>query len=116
VTDRWRKQGDISSIPRADRLAEWNYDASTRWVEDASYLRLKTVSLSYDFDKKAVGRLKLGIRSMSAFLTGYNLYTWTKYLGIDPEVPITGSVNMFGIDNNTTAPAKQFTLGFRASF
>jgi TonB-linked SusC/RagA family outer membrane protein len=115
VTDRWRKQGDISNIPRADRLADWNYAASTRWVEDASYLRLKTVSLSYDFDKKTVGRLGLGIRSMSAFITGYNLYTWTKYLGIDPEVPITGSVNMFGIDNNTTAPAKQFTLGFRVS-
>lgn len=115
VTDRWRKQGDISNIPKADRLAEWNYAASTRWVEDASYLRLKTVSLSYDFDKKTVGRLKIGIRSMSAFLTAYNLYTWTRYLGIDPEVPITGSVNMFGIDNNTTAPAKQYTLGIRLS-
>jgi len=115
VTSRWRKQGDISDIPRAERLAEWNYDASTRWVEDASYLRLKTVSLSYNFNNKLTSRLGIGLRNVSAFLTGYNLYTWTKYLGIDPEVPITGTVNMFGIDNNTTAPARQYTLGLRAS-
>ena len=115
VTSRWRKQGDISEIPRAQRLADWNYDASTRWVEDASYLRLKTVSLSYNFSNKLTSKLGIGIRNMSAFVTGYNLYTWTRYLGIDPEVPITGSVNMFGIDNNTTAPARQYTLGLRAS-
>lgn len=115
IVSRWRKQGDISSIPRAERLADWNFDASTRWVEDASYLRLKTVSVSYNFDKKLTNRLGIGLNNVSAFLTGYNLYTWTKYLGIDPEVPITGSVNMFGIDNNTTAPARQYTLGLRIS-
>jgi len=113
ITSRWRKQGDISEIPRAERLAEWNYDASTRWVEDASYIRLKTVSLSYNFAKKLTSRI--GLRNMSAFVTGYNLYTWTKYLGVDPEVPITGTVNMFGIDNNNTAPARQYTLGFRVA-
>lgn len=113
ITSRWRKQGDISNIPRAERLASWNYDASTRWVEDASYIRLKTVSLSYNFSKEFANRIR--VRNLSAFITGYNLYTWTKYLGVDPEVPITGTVNMFGIDNNTTAPARQYTLGLRVA-
>ncbi len=116
VTNRWRKQGDITDIPRAQRLAYWNEEASTRWVEDASYVRLKSVSLTYNFDSEAVSRLKLGFRSMSIYFTGYNLYTWTKYLGIDPEVPVTGTVNMFSIDNNATAPARQYTIGLRASF
>ena len=116
VTNRWRKQGDITDIPRAERLAYWNEEASTRWVEDASYVRLKSVSLTYNFDKSLVTRLRLGITQMSVYFTGYNLYTWTKYLGIDPEIPLTGSVNMFSVDNNATAPSRQFTLGLRASF
>ncbi|WP_316811829.1 SusC/RagA family TonB-linked outer membrane protein [Pedobacter heparinus] len=115
VTARWRKQGDITDMPRAERLATWNQEASTRWVEDASYLRLKTVSLTYNFSNELTKKLGVGIRNMSVFLTAYNLYTWTNYLGIDPEVPITGSVNMFGIDNNITAPARQYTFGLRLS-
>jgi TonB-linked SusC/RagA family outer membrane protein len=113
VTARWRKQGDISDIPRAQRLANWNQEASTRWVEDASYLRLRSVSLSYNFDRKLVS--KLGLKNASVFLTSYNLYTWTNYLGVDPEVPINGNITMPGVDNNTTAPPRQFTLGFRAT-
>lgn len=116
VNKRWRKQGDITDMPRAQRLAEWNYDASTRWVEDASYVRLKSVSLTYNFDKDGIRNLRLGIQNLSVYFTGYNLYTWTKYLGIDPEVPVKGTVNMFSIDSNATAPARQFTIGVRASF
>lgn len=114
VTSRWRKQGDISDIPRAERLADWNQEASTRWVEDASYLRLKSVSLSYSFDRKSV--MKLGMKNASIFLTSYNLYTWTKYLGVDPEVPVNGNITMPGVDLSTTAPPRQFTLGFRTTF
>jgi len=116
VNDRWRKQGDITDIPRAQRLAEWNYDASTRWVEDASYVRLKSVSLTYNFDKDAIKKLKLGLQHASLYFTAYNLYTWTNYLGIDPEVPVKGTVNMFSVDDNATAPPRQFTIGLRASF
>lgn len=116
INNRWRKQGDITDIPRAERLASWNYDASTRWVEDASYVRLKSVSLTYNFDKDAIRNLHLGVQNLSVYFTGYNLYTWTKYLGIDPEIPIKGTVNMFSIDANSTAPARQFTIGLRASF
>ncbi len=113
VTARWRTQGDISDMPRAERLAEWNQAASTRWVEDASYLRLKSVSVSYNFDRRSV--MRLGLKNASVFLTTYNLYTWTKYLGVDPEVPINGNITMPGVDNNTTAPPRQFTIGLRAT-
>jgi len=116
ILARWRRQGDITDIPRAQPGADWNRVASSRWVEDGSYLRLKTVSLTYNASKGFTSRLGLGISQLSVFVTGYNLYTWTNYLGLDPEVPITGSVFLFGIDNSTTAPARQYTLGLRASF
>ena len=114
INSRWTKQGDITDMPRGVRLATWNQEASTRWVEDGSYLRLKTLSFSYELDKKLTS--KLHVRSLNMFVTAYNLYTRTKYLGVDPEVPITGSITLTGIDNNETAPPKQFTLGLRASF
>lgn len=114
INSRWTKQGDITDMPRGERLATWNQEASTRWVEDGSYVRLKTVSFSYELGKKVTN--KIHMRGMNVFLTAYNLYTWTNYLGVDPEIPITGSITLTGIDNNQTAPPKQFTLGVRASF
>lgn len=113
INSRWTKQGDITDMPRGERLATWNQEASTRWVEDGSYLRLKTVSFSYELGKKITSRIHM--RSMNVFVTAYNLYTWTNYLGVDPEIPITGSITLTGIDNNQTAPPRQFTLGVRAS-
>lgn len=110
VMGRWRKQGDITDMPRAHPDGARNRIASTRWVEDGSYVRLKTVSFTYNADK--VFR-KYGLKNVSFFATAYNLYTWTNYLGVDPEVPITGSVTLFGIDNNTTAPPRQYTFGLR---
>src|SRR5690606_23633038 len=111
IMARWRRQGDVTDIPRAQPDNSWNAVASTRWVEDGSYLRLKTVSLTYNASKQFLQKLGLGIKQLSFFVTGYNLYTWTKYLGLDPEVPITGSVALFGIDRSTTAPSRQYTVG-----
>ncbi|MFS8615408.1 MAG: SusC/RagA family TonB-linked outer membrane protein [Solitalea sp.] len=116
ILARWRKQGDKTEIPRAQSNDNWNRIPSTRWVEDASYLRLKTVSLTYNLDREVISRLNIGLRQLSIFVTAYNLTTWTDYLGLDPEVPITGSVALFGIDSSTTAPARQFTFGLRANF
>ncbi|QEC52389.1 TonB-linked SusC/RagA family outer membrane protein [Anseongella ginsenosidimutans] len=116
ILGRWRKQGDIADIPRAQSDGAWNRIASSRWVEDASYLRLKTVSLTYNVEREAISRLNIGLRQLSIFVTAYNLSTWTDYLGLDPEVPITGGVTLYGIDSSTTAPARQFTFGLRASF
>ncbi|GAB3024157.1 SusC/RagA family TonB-linked outer membrane protein [Niabella terrae] len=116
IMDRWRRQGDITEIPRAQPDNGHNSAASSRWVENGSYLRLKTVSLTYNAGKDFVGRLGIGIQQLGFFITAYNLYTWTHYKGLDPEVPITGSVALFGIDNSSTAPARQFTLGLNLSF
>ncbi|MBL1408859.1 SusC/RagA family TonB-linked outer membrane protein [Sphingobacterium faecale] len=110
ILSRWRRQGDVTDMPKAQPSSDWNRVASTRWVEDGSYVRLKSVSFTYE-----AGDLlkRWGLKQLSFFVTGYNLLTWTNYLGVDPEVPIKGSVYLFGIDDSYTAPPKQYTFGFR---
>ncbi|WP_231389928.1 SusC/RagA family TonB-linked outer membrane protein [Sphingobacterium pedocola] len=110
ILSRWRRQGDVTDMPKALPNGEWNRAASTRWVEDGSYVRLKSVSFTYDANDLLK---RWGLKQLSFFITGYNLLTWTNYLGVDPEVPITGSVYLFGIDNSYTAPSRQYTAGIR---
>ncbi len=110
ILSRWRKQGDVTDMPRALPSSEWNRIASTRWVEDGSYIRLKSISFTYDANDLL---RRWGLKQLSFFITGYNLLTWTRYLGVDPEVPIKGSVYLFGIDDSYTAPPRQYTAGIR---
>lgn len=114
IERRWRKQGDITDIPRAERDANWNTVASTRWVEDASFVKLKELSLTYQFDKKVCQKMHLN--QFSLWANVQNLWTWTKYKGIDPEINSGGGISIFGVDKQNTAPPIRFTFGLRASF
>jgi len=83
---RWQKPGDITDVPQAvfpfsDYAAT---DASSRYLSDASYLRLKSISFGYNLPAQLLQRLSL--RSLRIYATGTNLFTWTKYKGWDPEV------------------------------
>jgi TonB-linked SusC/RagA family outer membrane protein len=84
--DRWRspeEPGDGWHFRPTRVPSGWQRDVSSAWVEDASYIRLRSASLSYDFDTKLARRLYLG--NLRVFVSGQNLYTWTKYTGFDPE-------------------------------
>jgi len=82
--DRWRKPGDITQVPEL-RLGYGNgIGASSRYVENGSYVRLKNVTLAYSLNPTILSRLK--IRSAKFFVTGINLATFTDYTGWDPEV------------------------------
>ena len=115
VLRRWRKTGDITDIPRGIIGGGYNYLGSDRYVEDASYLRFRVVSLRYNFDKKLLAKAKM--KTLSAFITAENLYTWTGYTGQDPEVSTRGA-DPFRVanDNSMTPPSKTFTIGLQASF
>jgi hypothetical protein len=80
-------------------------------VEDASYLRLKMVTLSYDFKLKSIKLLRL-------YVTGQNLLTLTGYKGADPEVNTRGgSANLAGGEDYTAFPAyKILTFGLQLNF
>jgi hypothetical protein len=115
VLRRWRKEGDVTDIPRGIIGGGYNWLGSDRYVEDASFLRFRTITARYTFEPKVMTKLKM--KTLSAFVTAENLYTWTKYTGQDPEVSTRGS-DPFRVatDNSMTPPTKTFTLGLVAGF
>src|SRR5690606_20321865 len=68
ILARWRRQGDQTDMPKATSSSEWNRIASSRWVEDGSYVRLKSVSLTYEANDLFK---RWGIKQLSFFVTGY---------------------------------------------
>ena len=113
VLHRWRAEGDQTDIPRALYGMGYNYLGSDRFVEDASFIRLKTLSLSYNFPKKWLK--KWGISKLNVFATGYDLFTWTKYKGQDPEVSMPSATSLVR-DNATTPVSRRFAVGLNIDF
>lgn len=115
VNYRWRKEGDVTSIPRAMYGASSNYNTliSDRFVEDGSFLRLNYIQLSYSFDPKVIKKA-LGINRLSFYASANNLFILTKYTGVDPEVSYGG----YGaaVDGGQTPRAKSYTLGITVDF
>lgn len=114
VLRRWRNEGDVTDIPRPLYNQGLNYLGSDRFVEDASFVRLKTLSLSYDVPKSFCNNL--GITRLSVFVTGYNLFTWTDYTGQDPEVRMPSSATSLAEDSANTPVSKRFAVGLNLSF
>ncbi len=111
--NRWQEPGDITDVPRnVFRGAQENGRANTsRWIEDGSFLRLKTITLSYNFQPAILDRL--GIRSLRAYLTGQNLWTLTDYSGYDPEAVSSSANNagIFGVDEFLFPLSKSVIFG-----
>ena len=111
---RWRREGDVTDMPRALYNTGYNWLGSDRFVEDGSYLRLKSISLSYVFNKKATEWLN--IRDMKLFFTAYNLYTWTNYSGQDPDVAPPSRPDSLPKDYSKTPPGRKYMLGLNITF
>lgn len=113
VLDRWKRPGMITDIPRAGNIE--NVHNSTRFVEDGSYLRLKTATLSYDFNKKWLDKIHLS--RLQIYVTGQNLLTLTKYTGYDPEVNAYGQNAVAqGVDYGTYPQSKAIIFGLNVEF
>ena len=116
VLRRWTPDNRITDIPRA--VGGGNVDNvrnSTRFVEDGSYLRMKSITLSYQFNPTKMKRY--GIGKLSVYTTGQNLLTLTKYSGFDPEVNAFGvSATELGIDYGTYPQARTLTVGANLEF
>ena len=109
VNWRWRKNGDMTEIPRALYNYGYNWLGSDRYVEDASFLRFSYVSLSYDVPKKFLK--SLGLNTLRFDLSGQNTFVWSKYSGTDPEHANNGW--NFASDSSQTPRSKSFTLRMR---
>jgi TonB-linked SusC/RagA family outer membrane protein len=109
MTNRWRTEQQQTSVPRisyGDPMGNSRF--SDRWIEDGSYLRLKTVRLTY----KVPVSLDW-LQGLSVWAEGNNLFTLTKYLGNDPESSANNGVLYQGIDPGNIALGRAFTLGLK---
>ena len=116
VNYRWRKEGDGADgahiVPRALYAKGYNWLGSDRYVEDASFIRLNNLQISYEVDRDFSKRL--GMSRIALFASADNLFLLTRYSGVDPEVGYGG----MGVttDNAATPRAKSFTLGATINF
>jgi TonB-linked SusC/RagA family outer membrane protein len=112
---RWQKEGDITSVPKYVYQDTYNNFLSSRFIEDGSYMRLKNVSIGYNFPKAWINKYKVGNARVYASAT--NLLTWTRYSGADPEVStLDGSTTAQGIDFFTFPQVKTVLVGLSLSF
>jgi TonB-linked SusC/RagA family outer membrane protein len=80
----WNKPGDKTNVPEPRLFYGNGSSPSSRWLEDGSYVRLKTLNLGYNIPKKWLAKVK--IERMRVFMNTYNLFLITNYKGWDPEV------------------------------
>lgn len=114
VLNRWQRPGMITDVPRAV-VGSFNVLNSTRFVEDGSFIRLKSLTLSYAFDQKVLNTLRLS--KLNIYGTVNNLFTLTKYRGYDPELSWTGSnAAQLGIDYGTYPQSRSFIFGLNLTF
>lgn len=113
VIRRWNMEGQVTDMPRA----QWgdvvgNNDFSNRWIEDASYLKLRDVTFSYTFNKPVWDFFQGG----TLYVTGQNLLTFTKYLGLDPEFSYSYNEAMQGVDYGKVVSPKSVKVGVNLKF
>ena len=109
MTNRWRAEGQQTDIPRIsydDPMGNSRF--SDRWIEDGSYLRLKTVRLSYNVPVNLSW-----LQGLSVWAEANNLLTLTRYLGNDPESSVSNAVLYQGIDAGNIALGRTLTMGLR---
>ena len=115
VTNRWRKPGDVTNIPRALLNEGFNWLGSDRFVEEASFLRVNNITFGYQFRKSQLS--KLGLQELRTYVTVVNPYTWTNYTGQDPQIGFNRRDPwQYGEDNARTPAPIVYTIGLSTKF
>jgi TonB-linked SusC/RagA family outer membrane protein len=107
---RWQKPGDITDLGRPDGINNNNYkDGGSHWLEDGSFLRLRSLTIGYTLPTGLSQRLKL--ERLRLFVQGTNLWLLTNYTGLDPESAASSSQNEQGIDLGTPPQPRGLQVG-----
>ncbi len=107
---RWEKPGDIATHPKASYNNPSNSNkVSSRYLEDGSYFKMRTLSLGYNM---AIPQLHL--TNVRLFVTGENLFTISKYSGVDPELP-SYSGRVVGVTTTVYPTTRKFIFGINVS-
>ncbi|KKN83408.1 hypothetical protein LCGC14_0299430 [marine sediment metagenome] len=110
--NRWTPTNTNTDIPQA-RISR-SYVTSDRWIDDSSYIRVKNISLGYNFPESLLSKIKLS--SARLYVSGQNLITFTDYKGVDPEVSYSNSSSNLGLDYGSYPNVKSYTLGLSIGF
>jgi TonB-linked SusC/RagA family outer membrane protein len=124
VMNRWTPQNPVTAMPRASQTtSSHNLRISDRFVEDASFLRFKSLSLGYTLPQKSLSRLS--IQKMRVYVSAQNLLVLTKYSGYDPEIAKSSafntqessSPNLYrGIDRDNSPLSRSLFVGLEVNF
>jgi TonB-linked SusC/RagA family outer membrane protein len=115
--DRWKSTdnpGDGIHFRPTRTPSGWQRDPSSAWVTDASYVRLRNLSLAYNFDSNKIKNLK--INGLRIYITGQNLFTLTKYPGYDPDTSSQGDGLSKGGDYLGYPAARSVIMGANITF
>lgn len=123
----WTPQNQGSDIPAlydgkyvedqhlVSKLNMDNEGQTSRWVEDASFVKIKVVTLAYSFDNRQLKHI--GFTKARVYFSGTNLVTFTKYTGYDPEIAAFANNDAtLGVDLSVYPPARTFTFGINFTF
>lgn len=121
VLDRWTPENTNTDVPRAvNGDPNRNARASSRWIEDGSYLRIKNLSLGYNVPTPLLDQISKGsISKVRLYVAAQNLLTITNYTGYDPEIAARTGINTtlgLGIDYGQYPAPRTFTGGIQLSF
>lgn len=105
--DRWTPENHNASYPRITKDSQINFSTSSFWLQDASYVRLKNISLGYNIP--SVLTQKIGIDKVKVYISGENLLTFSGLEGIDPEAPASNRGAYYG-------NVKKVSLGLKVSY
>ncbi len=116
VLNRWTTTNPSTTMPRAVyQDPNINRRTSDRFLEDGSFIRMKNISLGYTFTPKVLSKLK--VSNLKLYLAAQNLFTITKYSGLDPEVSTFSDTNTApGTDFLTFPQSKTYTFGLNLTF
>jgi TonB-linked SusC/RagA family outer membrane protein len=115
--NRWRsvdQAGDGIHFRATRNPTGWQRDPSSAWVTDGSFIRLRNITLAYDFKKQQIGTVK--INGLRLYMTGQNLLTWTRYPGFDPETSSEGEGLSRGGDYMGYPAARSVIVGANITF
>ncbi|WP_185967782.1 SusC/RagA family TonB-linked outer membrane protein [Formosa sediminum] len=110
--NRWTPDNTDTNVPQA-RVSR-SYVTSNRWIDNASYVRIKNISLGYNLPELLLSKLQ--VSSARFYISGQNLFTFTNYKGVDPEVSYSNSSSNLGLDYGSYPNVKSYTVGLNIGF
>ena len=106
----WKQPGDITNVPRLENGDQnLSQRLSSRWLTDADFLAIRNINLSYNLSDSVTD--KIGVNNFRLFVSGENLFMWTKRTGLDPQYNLQGTGS-----GNDYAPNRVISFGVNVSF